>query len=537
MSKSKRYAIALTAALGLIMGVLDNTIINIALVPISNALKVDLSVVQWLVTGYFLSQAAVIPIAGYLSNRLGARRVFIASIVLFTLGSLLCGLTQDSTWLIIFRVFQGIGAGALFPVGQTLALDPFPAEERAGAMAIIGVPILLAPVFGPILGGWINDSFGWQYLFLINVPIGIIAVALCYLIIPADKVKAEQLKERFDYIGLTLSTVGVLVLVYAFTIVNEIDPATRTALNPRGLSYGWSYWLVWALAGAGVLLLLAFGIYALRFSRDPVVDLRLFKDYNYSVASIISWVLGATVFGSLLLLPIFLQQVRLPHLTALETGLALVPQGIGAVIGVALSGPLYNRIGVRVMTIAGSLFLIVALWQLSNMTTTTDTWSIAPWNFLLGLGLGTTLIPTQTLAFQTLRGPALAKASSLFNVTRQISSSIATAIVVTLLVQQTTSHATQLQAEAVKNLPPGATFDPTSPQAAEAIKQLTAQAGTAANNDLFVILAIGTVLVLLIAFALPGRRKQIEQSAAASEEEGASREAFVSMGVIVAVSD
>jgi EmrB/QacA subfamily drug resistance transporter len=531
MTKSKRYAIALTAALGLIMGVLDNTIINIALIPISNALKVDLSTVQWLVTGYFLSQAAVIPIAGYFSNRFGARRIFIASIVLFTLGSLLCGMAQDATLLIIFRVFQGVGAGALFPVGQTLAIDPFPAKERAGAMAIIGIPILLAPVFGPILGGWLNDSFGWQYLFLVNVPVGVVTVALTLLIIPKDKPITEQSRTGLDYVGLVLSTLGVLAIVYAFTVVNEINPATRSALNPRGEAYGWGYWLVWALAGVGVVILVAFALYELKVSRDPVLDLRLFKNYNYTIASLVSWVLGATVFGSLLLLPVFLQQVRLPHLTALETGLALMPQGLGAIVGMGLTGPLYNRLGVRNMTLAGGVILVFALWQLTTLTPTTDGWSMAPWNVLLGLGLGLTMMPVQTLAMQTLRGPALAKATSLFNVTRQISSSIATAIIITLLVQQTNSHFSQLQAEAMRNVPAGVTPDPNNPQFAQAIQQMAAQAGTSANNDVFLILAIGTVLLLLIALALPSRRKQAEMSAAIEEgEEQAAREPMISLG-------
>jgi MFS family permease len=347
------------------------------------------------------------------------------------------------------------------------------------------------------------------------------------MIIPADKIDQKLRQEKFDYLGLALSTLGVVAVVYAFTVVNDINPATRTALNPRGAAYGWSYWLVWTLLGIGVALLAAFAVYALRFSKDPVVDLRLFKNYNYSIASIVSWFLGAIVFGSLLLLPIFLQQVRLPHLTALETGLALVPQGVGAMIGMGLTGALYNRIGVRIMTIVGSGLLIVALWQLSSLTPTTDGWAIAPWQVLLGLGLGLTFMPVQTLALQTLRGPALAKASSLFNVTRQIASSIATAIIITLLVQQTTAHINDLQAQAVKNLPAGATFDPNSPQAQQALQQMAAQAGTSANNDLFIILAISTVLVVLVALALPGRRKQQQMSAELSEEQATNEEVLL----------
>ena len=216
------------------MGVLDNTIINIALIPISTDLKVSLTTIQWLVTGYFLSQAAVIPVAGYLGNLFGTKRVFLLSLAFFTIGSLLCGIAGDPTLLIIFRVLQGIGAGALFPLGQTLALNPFEPEERGAATALIVGPVLLGPVFGPILGGWINDSFGWHYLFLINVPIGIIAVTLGLRILPDDKPDVATKQGRFDYVGLVLSTLGVVAVVYAFTLINQVDPATVTAQNPPG---------------------------------------------------------------------------------------------------------------------------------------------------------------------------------------------------------------------------------------------------------------------------------------------------------------
>ncbi len=527
MKKSTRYAIALTAALGLVMGVLDNTIINIALVPISRALHVELNIVQWLVTGYFLAQAAVIPIAGYLSTRFGRKLIFLLCIGLFTVGSFLCGLAQDATLLIIFRIIQGIGAGALFPVAQAIALDPFPAEERAGANAIIGIPILLGPVFGPILGGWINDSFGWSYLFFINVPIGALAILLIWLIIPADSTRPRGEKSAFDYVGLSLSMVGVLALVYAFALVNQTNPGTVTALNPQGQSYGWSYLPVWLLVGAGLLLLLIFAIYELRFSRDPVLDLRLFKEYAFAIGSVVSWVLGMTVFGSLLLLPIFLQQVRLPHLTALQTGLLLFPQGLAAAVGIALGGPLYKRIGVRTLTAVGVVFLIVGLWQFGHLTPSIDGSVLILWNILLGFGLGLTLVPVQTLALQTISGPALAKASSLYNVTRQITSSIGTAIIISLLVQRTVFHFGELQASLAHQLPPGVVPNPNDPQVARLLEQAHAQAGTAANNDVFIILSIATVLLLLVSMALPGRRRTAELMASQPQ---AAQEAVVSIG-------
>ncbi|MDB5082211.1 MAG: hypothetical protein JWP00_4135 [Chloroflexi bacterium] len=515
MTTGRKYAIALTAGLGLIMGILDNTIVNIALVPISKDLNVDLATVQWLITGYFLSQAAVIPVAGYLGNRYGARRIFMLCVAFFTLGSLLCGIAPDATLLIIFRIIQGIGAGALFPLGQTLALNPFEPHERAKAMSVIILPVLLGPILGPILGGWLNDAFSWHYLFLINVPIGILTIYLTWRIMPADKpAEIKEGDKGFDYTGLTLSTLGILGIVYGFTLVNEIDPATRTALNPMGIAYGWSYWLVWTLAGVGALLIAVFCVYELRLV-EPIMDLRLFKDYNFTISSIVTCVLSGTVFGALLLLPVFLQQVRLPHMSALDTGLALVPQGIGVMIGAAGGGFLFNRIGARILTGGGTIMVIISLWQFGNLTPTTDGWDMVPWNFLLGMGLGFTFIPSQTLAFLTLSGPALAKASSLFNVTRQIASTVATAVIVTLLVQQTTHHANQLQAEAMRNLPPGTPPpNPADPQFAGAMEQLAAQAGTRGTNDVFIYLAFGTVLVVLLSFLLPSRKSIAEQEAA-----------------------
>ena len=513
VSQRQKYAIALTASLGLFMGVLDNTIINIALIPISNDLKVSLSTIQWLVTGYFLSQAAVIPVAGYLGNLFGTKRVFLLSLVFFTVGSLLCGIAGDPTLLIIFRILQGVGAGALFPLGQTLALNPFKAEERAAATALIVGPVLLGPVFGPILGGWINDSFGWHYLFLINVPIGILAVTLVLRIIPDDKPDAATKQGKFDYVGLVLSTLGVVAVVYAFTLINQTDPATVTAQNPLGSTYGWGYWLVWTLFGTGAALLVLFGIYDLRF-KNPVLDLRLFKDYNYSIASVLTWVVSGSVFGALLLFPVFLQQIRTPHLSALNTGLSLAPQGLGAIVGVAISGPLFNKIGVRIITAAGAIAIIIALWQFGQLTPTSDGWAVAPWNFLLGVGLGFTFIPSQTLAFLSLSGAALAKASSLFNVTRQIASSIASAVVIALLGQQTLSHISNLAAAAQSQPPAGTTPPaPGSPQFQQMMAQLGAQGGTLAVNDVFIYLAGATVLVLLLSFGLPSHQKMTEQQA------------------------
>ncbi len=520
MKIPKNYAIALTAALGLFMAVLDNTIVNVALIPMANALKTDLNSIQWVITGYFLAQAAVIPAAGYFSNRYGMKRVFIISLALFTLGSLMCGLAQDVTLLIIFRVLQGIGGGALFPLGQAITFQAFPGEKRAAAGALIGVPILLAPVFGPTVGGLLTVSFGWEYIFFINVPVGMLAVYLVYRVFPADEAKEKRASGRFDYVGLSLSILGVLALVYSFALVSQTRPGSATVLNPRGDIYGWGYWLVWTLMGIGAALLVAFAVYELRYSKDPVMDLRLYKRYNYTVASVISWFSAVVVFGSLFMLPVFLEQVRLPHLSALDAGLALMPQGIAAAAAVAFSGRFYNRLGVRTLVVIGSVLLIISSWQLTYLTPDTDGFGMMPWLILRGFGFGMTFIPVQTLALTGITGRDLPKASSLFNVTRQIFSSVGLALLLTLFVQQTSSHAGELRSQALQSGVAGQAFDPNSPAAKSAIEQLTARAGTAGMNDVFLFVTIGTVLLLLVALALPGSKTQYSELSRESQGEG-----------------
>lgn len=513
-----KYAVALTAALGLFMAVLDTTIVNVGLVPMAKAFNSDLSTIQWVMTGYLLAQAAIIPVSGYLGNRFGTKRIFIFSLVFFTIGSLLCGLAPSEGWLITFRVIQGLGAGALFPLGQAIAFGAFPPEKRAIAAPIVGIPILLAPAFGPTIGGLILDNWGWEYMFYVNVPVGIISLALAWWLFPADEIVKEKSTNRFDYIGLALSMLGVLAIVYAFTLVSETQPGTQTALNPRGDLYGWGYWLVWVLFGAGALLLAAFAWYELKISQDPVIDLRLFKDYNFTISSVVTVFAAILIFSSLLLLPIFLQQVRLPHVSAVDTGLALMPQGIAAFFGVAFGGRMFNKLGVRVLVLLGALFLLASSWPLMNFSTDTDGVALMPWLILRGLSFGLIMIPVQTLALQTVVGPALAKASSLFNMIRQIAQSIGTALVVTLFAQQTIQHANELRDQLVKSLPAGATLNPNNPQLAAMRDQLVAKAGTSAVNDVFTVLTIATVLVILVALALPSRKKQAESLAAAGKD-------------------
>src|SRR4051794_8542704 len=213
MRTTSRYLVALTAALGLLPVALDGTIVNVAIVPIANALQSTVDAIQWIFLGYLLANAAIVPLGGYLGNRFGVKRLFLAGLALFTFSSMLCGVAPSEPWLVAFRAVQGLGGGLLLPLGMAIALQPFAREERARATALIGVPVLLAPVAGPIVGGLLIDNLNWQSIFFVNVPIGLAVLALGWWVLPDDR-EAQATDEphgAVDALGLLLSMSGVAV--------------------------------------------------------------------------------------------------------------------------------------------------------------------------------------------------------------------------------------------------------------------------------------------------------------------------------------
>lgn len=492
-----KYQVALTAALALFMAVLDTTIVNVALTAMERDFGTTINSIQWVITGYTLVQAAVIPVTGYLGNRYGIKRMFIIALVIFTLGSLFCGLsphlsngTDGLALLIAFRLLQGIGGGMLFPLGASLAFSVFSPVERGAASAVVSIPVLFAPALGPTVGGLIVDStIKWPGIFFINVPIGIITVLLIARIVKQDeKVVRQSDAPRFDISGLVLSMVGVVMVVYSFVLVGQTRAGSITPQNPNGIINGWNYWLVWTLLSAGIALLTLFAVLELRVIKDPVLDLRLFATGDFRIASFMTWVLRAVVFGSFLLVPLFLQQFR--GLSAIHTGLILFAQGIGSIIGIQFGSRLYDRIGPRYLVFAGLVVLTAATVLLVGIKPNSDWQFFVPILFLRGIGFGWSNLPLQTVSIASITGRALPKATSLYNATAQVFSSIGTAVVTTILVQRTASEATALvsTAQAAGQPPPA---------------DLALLAGTAATSDVFRLLVFGTLAASVFCFFLP----------------------------------
>lgn len=494
MALSPRYAIALTAALGIFPVALDGTIVNVATVPISQALHDDINAVQWIFLGYLLANAAAVAPSGYLANRFGIKRLFLLGIGLFTLCSALCGVAPSLNWLVALRILQGLGGGLLLPLGLAIAFEPFAAEERARASGLIAGPILLAPVLGPIIGGLIIDNWSWQAIFFINIPIGAAALLLAWRVLPKDQ-PAPTADSRFDYIGLIFPSIGVALLVYAFKLVSQTDPGTRTAVRPAGSIHGWGYWPVWALAGSGAALLAAFVILALRGRREGVMDPRLFARRDFTMGSLITWIGSVFMFGVLFLLPIYLQSLRLPSLSPLHTGLALLPLGIGTLIGTILGAALHRRLGARPIVVAGGLLLALGSWALRDLAPTTPISDFWPALGLVGISFTLIAVPAQTVTLAALSGSVLNKASALLQATKLLFASIGSAVLVTLFITQTTWHANRLAASTQADAPKSV-----------GRQLLAAQAGTDALHDIFIIIIYGGLAVALVALLLPSSR-------------------------------
>jgi DHA2 family multidrug resistance protein len=540
MRKTNRYVIALVVALGMIPIVLDSTIVNVSLTSIRTALGTDVDTVQWIFTGYLLANAAFVAIGGYLANRFGRKRIFIFGIALFTLGSLLCALAPTIGWLIGFRVLQGIGGGILLPVGPAVAFDAFPQEERARASAAIAVPILLGPVFGPILGGYLNDTFGWHSIFTVNLPVGVLAIGAALLALPGDESGAARNRVRFDAIGLALSMLGIVAVIYALSLVTRTNPATVTAANPAGDLYGWGYWLVWVLLGGGGVVLVLFAVQSLFLSRSPALDLRQLKRHDFLMSNILTWAASLFSFGLLLLLPIYFESVHQPPLSALDTGLALIPFGVGSLVGTVASAVLYRLLGPRWVAALGAALNAFAAWLLARtIVPTADAGQMvaalrngtaipatagadAVWWGLFAVGLSFTFIqiPTQTLALEALKGEALDKASSLLISTKLIFQSIGVAILTTIFVNLTRSRATDL-AQQLRALLPGAGINPGDPAALAALRaveaQIGTQAGTFAVQSIFWLISFTSLGLVVLALLLPGRRRDAKAASDAAK--------------------
>jgi EmrB/QacA subfamily drug resistance transporter len=416
--------IAACCILGAVMSILDVTVVNVALPALAADFDVSLTTVQWVATGYTLALATVIPLTGWGADRFGTKRLYVASIALFVAGSALAGLAWNAESLIFFRVLQGLGGGILAPASMTIMTRAAGPHRIGRVMSVIGIPMLLGPIFGPILGGWLVDDFSWRWIFLINLPIGIVALVMSQRILPKD---VAQPGFRLDWLGLLLLSPGLAMLIYGFAESTGPDGFGATKVQVP--------------AGVGVVLLVLFLLHARRHAQ-PLVDLTLFRNKVFSAAVGSLFLMIIAVFGGMLLMPLYLQNVR--GESAFDTGLLLAPQGIGAMIGMPIAGRLTDRTGVGRIAPFGLTLIGISFVILTQLEADTSYWIFGASMLVMGLGMGFTMMPMFSGAMQTLRSAAVARASTALNISQQVGASIGTAVLTVVLTRITLDKVTAL---------------------------------------------------------------------------------------------
>jgi EmrB/QacA subfamily drug resistance transporter len=411
--------VATVVILGAIMSVLDTTIVNVALHDLSLDLHASLGGIQWVITGYLLSLAAVIPVTGWAVRRYSARRLYLIALVVFTVGSALCALASTSGELIAFRVLQGIGGGMLTPIGQMILVKAAGPRNLPKVMSLIGVPIVLAPVFGPTLGGLLLQSVGWQWIFLINVPIGAIALILALRLLPHDEAGTTQ-AGRLDVLGLGLAAAGVVGVTYGLSASESAGSLTASSVM---------------LPVLGGLVLLALFVARSRRIERPLLDLKLFANPAFRAASIVTFCLGAALFGAMILMPLYFQTIRGEN--AISTGLLLIPQGIGGGIGMVLSGRLTDRLGSGRTSLLGGLILVLGTIPFVMVTASTSFVLMGAAMLVRGIGVGLAIMPAMTAAFSVLSKDQINDASPQLTVLQRVGGSLGTAIIAVVLQGQT----------------------------------------------------------------------------------------------------
>src|SRR4051794_31731428 len=409
------WRIAIVVILGAIMSVLDTTIVNVALQTLSKDLHTTLDGIQWVVTGYLLALAAVIPVSGWAAARFGARRMYIISIVLFTLGSLLSGLAWSAGTLIGARVLQGLGGGMIMPIGQMILVRAAGPRNMARVMSAIGIPIILAPVFGPTLGGLLVEHAGWQWIFFVNLPIGIAAVFAALRLLPKEE-GSPATAGRLDAQGLALVATGLVAITYGLAESGSAGSLLAAQVIIPTL--------------AGIALVAAFVIRALRID-NPLLDMRLYANKAFASASVTMFALGAALFGAMVLMPLYFQTVRGED--AVATGLLIAPQGIGAAFAMGLSSRFVERHGGGLVSLFGAGITILATIPFVLIDATTSYWLIGAAMIVRGFGIGMSMMPSMTAAYAVLRPDQINTATPQLNVLQRVGGSIGTAILAVVL--------------------------------------------------------------------------------------------------------
>jgi MFS transporter, DHA2 family, multidrug resistance protein len=416
MPRHNPWLIAMAVMLATFMEVLDTSVANVSLPHIAGNLSATTDEATWVLTSYLVANAIILPATNWLGRLFGRKRFLVSCIVLFTVASALCGMAQSLGFLIIARVLQGAGGGALQPISQAVLLESFPPQKRGSAMAVFAMGVVVAPILGPTLGGWITDNYSWRWIFYINLPIGLIAVLMANQVIEDPPYLERVTIANIDYIGFGLLGVGLATLQYMLDKGQELDWFSSTSI-------------VWCAVISGMTFV-GFVVRELT-TRDPIVDLRVLKNRNFAVGAGMILLLGALLYGTIAVLPLFMQ--NLLGYSALDAGIAMSPRGIGAFVGTIAVGRLVGRINNRTLIGAGFLLLALSSFMLGNINLEIGMSSIIIPSILNGLAISLIFVPLTTSTMGTLSQQQMGNATGIFNLMRNVGGSVGIAGITTLV--------------------------------------------------------------------------------------------------------
>ena len=411
------WIIAISVMCCTFMEVLDTTVVNVSLPHIAGNLSATIDEATWVLTSYLVANAVILPMTGWLSNHFGRKRLLMSSVVGFTVSSFLCGAAPTLPLLILFRLLQGACGGSLAPLSQAVLLEAFPPEARGKAMGFWGLGIVVAPVLGPVFGGWLTDSYSWRWVFYINLPVGILSIFMVQAFV-FDPSYIRRSKAGVDWWGIGLLTVWIGALQVAFDKGQELDWFSSPFIT--------------SLIAVAVAFLIAFLVRELT-AEHPIVNLNVFKLRSYSAGVFLMTTLGFVLYGSIVLLPIWLQ--TLLGYPATTTGFTMAPRGLGSMIGMPLVGMFVSRFDPR-KVLAGGLFLgAVSTWRLSQLNLDAGFWDLFWPQAIQGFGLGMVFVPLTTISMNPVPREAMGNATSIYNLMRNVGGSIGIAIVAMLNVR------------------------------------------------------------------------------------------------------
>jgi DHA2 family multidrug resistance protein len=422
------WLVAFAVMFGTFMEVLDTTVVNVSLPHIAGSLSATIDEATWALTSYLVANAIILPITGWLANHFGRKRLLMISVTGFTLASFFCGFAASLPMLIVFRVIQGAAGGALQPLSQAVLLEAFPPEKRGQAMGFWGLGIVVAPILGPVLGGWLTDTYSWRWVFYINIPVGIASILMTRMFI-FDPPYIRRGTEGVDYWGIGMLAVGI---------------GSLQIVLDKGQQEDWfSSHLIVGLLVVSALTLTAFVIHEMR-TRGPVVNLRVFRNRTYATGTFLMTVLGFVLYGSLVLLPIWLQ--TLLGYPAVMAGIALAPRGLGSFLAMPIVGTLLSKVDPRKFLAAGLVVAALTLLQLGRLDLNAGYWDFFWPQFVQGISLALLFVPLTTVSMGLIPKEQMGNATSIYNLLRNTGGSVGIATVTTLVSRYSQAHINTLVA-------------------------------------------------------------------------------------------